>query len=358
MLRIACFLSLFVLACQSDAVAPGTRLSARVDRMESGEEPNLQVAPYPLGPVEDADGNLWLGSVGSGAMQWDGEVLRYFHAEDGLVGDRVTGLKVGPDGALWFVSAEEHMGGESALMIWSNDTLRRAEHPEGFPVNPTNPYFDQSGTMWVQSEGVFHREVKGKFEAFPLPEPNLPNTNSSGYKPMNMLQARDGDYWFATSDQGAYRWDTDAFHQLSSANGLPSNNVSLHLEDRLGNLWLSCFHWHLPEGEKRGALCRWDGHEVTTFPEVPGLTANEIYSVFEDRDGAIWICATGHCVYRYDGEQFVEYSRIEPEPEEFRFGCNSIYQDRLGRMWFCFAGGLYRLDGETFVNVKQKGPWW
>ena len=33
----------------------------------------LQVADYPLGPIEDADGNLWLGSVGSGAMMWDGE---------------------------------------------------------------------------------------------------------------------------------------------------------------------------------------------------------------------------------------------------------------------------------------------
>ncbi len=39
---------------------------------------HLQVAEYPLGPIEDADGNLWLGSVGSGAMMWDGEAVALF----------------------------------------------------------------------------------------------------------------------------------------------------------------------------------------------------------------------------------------------------------------------------------------
>ncbi|MGB1670732.1 MAG: two-component regulator propeller domain-containing protein, partial [Flavobacteriales bacterium] len=78
-------------------------------------------------------------------------------------------------------------------------------------------------------------------------------TNTTGYEPMNMRQSRSGDLWFATSDQGIYRWDGEDFHQLSTADGLPTNNVSLHLEDRQGNLWLSCFHWHLASGEKRGA---------------------------------------------------------------------------------------------------------
>ena len=142
--------------------------------------------------------------------------------------------------------------------------------------------------------GQFHREVNGVFEAFPLPEPSLPRTNTSGYEPKNMRQMRSGDLWFATSDQGAYRWDGKDFHQLTTADGLPTNNVSLHMEDRHGNLWLSCFHWHLTSGEKRGALCMWDGQTVTTFPDVPGLTENEIYSVTEDRNGHIWICATRH----------------------------------------------------------------
>ena len=172
-----------------------------------------------------------------------------------------------------------------------------------------------------------------------------------------MRQMRSGDFWFATSDQGAYRWDGKDFHQLTTADGLPTNNVSLHMEDQHGNLWLSCFHWHLTSGEKRGALCMWDGQTVTTFPDVPGLTENEVYSVTEDRNGHIWICATGHAVYRYDGStNSTSFTQAQPARPDFSFGCNSIYEDRKGRLWFGFAGGLYRLEGETFVNVTRGGP--
>jgi streptogramin lyase len=101
----------------------------------------------------------------------------------------------------------------------------------------------------------------------------------------------------------------------------------------------------------------WDGETITAFPDVPGLTENEVYSVLEDRDGNIWMCATGHGVYRYDGINFEVFTQIQPENPNFRFGCNSIYEDRKGRLWFGFAGGLYRLDGDTLVNVTRGGPW-
>lgn len=353
------FVMLFLLlvsGCQM-ATEPTKTDSAQGGRAPIESTVQLQVAEYPLGPIEDADGNLWLGSVGSGAMMWNGEMLRYFHAEDGLVGDRVTGLSIGPEGHLWLVSADEDMGGRSALMKWDGESLVRASHPVGFPSNPVRPYFDLEGSLWVQSEGQFHREVNGVFEAFPLPDPSLPRTNKTGYEPKNMRQMRSGDYWFATSDQGVYRWDGQEFHQLTTADGLPTNNVSLHMEDRHGNLWFSCFHWHLTSGARLGALCKWDGEAITTFPEVPGLTENEIYSVMEDRNGHIWICATGHCVYRYDGSTFTPFTDIEPKNPGFSFGCNSIYEDRKGRLWFGFAGGLYRLDAGRFVNVYREGPW-
>ena len=316
-----------------------------------------QLADYPLGPVEDAAGRLWFGSVGSGALMWDGQTLHEFHEGDGLVGDRVTGLTLDADSTLWFVSAQEHMGGESALMTWDGQHLERAKRAFGFPEKPVRPFFDRDGALWVQSKGRFYREDMGMFLEFSLPEPTLPRTNTTGYEPMNMRQMRNGDLWFATSDQGAYRWDGRDFHQLSIQDGLPTNNVSLHLEDRQGRLWLSCFHWHLVPEDKRGALCVWDGTTVTTFPDVPGLTGNEIYSVFEDRDGDVWICATGHGVYRYDGETFELHTKLQPADPDFRFGCNTISQDRQGRLWFGFAGGMYRLEGDMFVNVTREGPW-
>ena len=131
---------LLVAGCQM-ATEPTKAASEPLVQALKDSTAQLQVADYPLGPIEDADGNLWLGSVGSGAMMWNGEELRYFHAEDGLVGDRVTGLTIGPVGNLWLVSADEWLGGGSALMKWDGETLERATHPVGFPANPVRPFF-------------------------------------------------------------------------------------------------------------------------------------------------------------------------------------------------------------------------
>lgn len=117
-----------------------------------------QLADYPLGPVEDAAGRLWFGSVGSGAFMWDGQTLHEFREEDGLVGDRVTGLTLGPDSTLWFVSAHEHMGGASELMTWDGQHLERAKHAFGFPEKPVRPFFDRDGALWVQSKGRLDRK--------------------------------------------------------------------------------------------------------------------------------------------------------------------------------------------------------
>ena len=283
-------------------------------------------------------------------------MLRYFHAEDGLVGDRVTGLTLGPEGNLWLVSADESMGGGSALMKWDGEVLMPAIHPTGFPANPIGRLFRPQrralGAIgWpIPTRGERAFSSPFSFLNQPCHGPTPRDTNRK-----SLLQMRNGDYWFATSDQGAYRWDGKEFHQLTTADGLPTNNVSMHMEDRHGNLWLSCFHWHLNSGERSGALCMWDGETVTTFPDVPGLTGNEIYSVFEDRNGHIWICATGHCVYRYDGSNFSAFKDTQPPNPDFRFGCNSIYEDRKGRLWFGFAGGLYRLDGENFRKRHPHG---
>ena len=150
---------LLVAGCQM-ATEPTTKGAGRGCKCRTDSTAQLQVADYPLGPIEDGEGNLWLGSVGSGAMMWNGEELRYFHAEDGLVGDRVTGLTLGPEGSLWLVSADESMGGGSALMKWDGESLERAHHPVGFPANPVRPFFDRDG----RSVGAIGRTIPPRGE--------------------------------------------------------------------------------------------------------------------------------------------------------------------------------------------------
>lgn len=39
------------------------------------------------------------------------------------------------------------------------------------------------------------------------------------------------------------------------------------------------------------------------------------------------------------------------------FDVQAIVEDREGRLWFGFSGGLLRFDGRRFVRVGREGPW-
>jgi len=106
-----------------------------------------------------------------------------------------------------------------------------------------------------------------------------------------------------------------------------------------------------------GGVSRYDGKSFTTFPDVAGLTKNDIYTVYEERSGKIWIGATHLGAYRYDGNEFTLFDRTDRPDLTATFGLQAAVEDRYGTLWCGFSGGLFRFDGSSFVNVSQRGPW-
>ena len=100
-----------------------------------------------------------------------------------------------------------------------------------------------------------------------------------------------------------------------------------------------------------------DGQKMRTFPDIEGLTENDIYFIEKDKGGNIWIGAIGIGAYRYDGKNFMLYNKTDEPQLIERWGIQGFTEDRNGTMWFGFSGGLFRFDGEQFVNVTQNGPW-
>lgn len=128
-------------------------------------------------------------------------------------------------------------------------------------------------------------------------------------------------------------------------------------EDKKGNIWFGCLSSDHPEYVDEGGLIRCDGANSTQFPEVKGLAANDIYSLYTTKAGEIWIGATGVGAYRYDGNLFTLFDKTDRKFWTRHFGVQSIMEDRKGTMWFGFSGGLFRFNGRSFVNVTKKGQW-
>ena len=132
---------------------------------------------------------------------------------------------------------------------------------------------------------------------------------------------------------------------MSEKDGLSNNDVNDILEDRQGHFWFATHH---------GGVSRYDGQSFSNFTADGVIAGGEAWSLYEDRDGNIWFPTEGFGIYRYDGQSFTNFSEEEGLPSQ---AIQCIHQDRAGRIWLGGWMGLFRLDGDLIVQVGQEGPW-
>jgi len=142
------------------------------------------------------------------------------------------------------------------------------------------------------------------------------------------------------------------FEHLTAADGLPENNVTAVLQDRLGFLWI---------GTSNG-LVRWDGYTFVTYkpdPDDPGSPVGRHVTVlYEDSAGELWIGFHRGGLARYDraGDRFEAIVHDPEDPASLAFDAvTAILEDRDGNFWVgtgdpeapATGGGLARLDRAT-----------
>jgi len=255
--------------------------------------------------AEDRDGNLWLGTEGSGAMRVARHGFTGYTAREGLADPRVLSIFEGGDGALY---------------VHSGDT-----------------YDDQ---IWL------HRFDGSRLTAV---RPRLPP--GIGYLGWSVRQSalldRSGQWWIATG-QGLLRYPSSTgFEDLGSAlptvlgtsDGLGGNSVERLFEDSRGDLWIGT----------NGArpLARWvrATGELLSFGREEGFPPQGMPSALaEDKAGQIWVGLSlgGLVRYRSDGGRL---ERFGPEHGLPDAPVSDLHLDRRGRLWVATeGGGLARLD--------------
>jgi len=221
-------------------------------------------------------------------------------------------------------------------------------------------------------------------------------------------QCRNGDYWFGSNGNGAYRFDGQRVTHYTQADGLSGQQVRDIEEDAAGNVFISTTDgvsrfdgerftglelvealpseddWVLDpddvwivSGSGNDGPFRYDGERLyhmklstspaedahrARFPDTPFSPAG-VYSIYRDRRGHLWFgtAAVGLC--RYDGQilSWLHEERLTTTPNGGAFGIRSIYEDRAGDFWICNTRQRFKIspdvtleDGHSLIKYDKK----
>jgi ligand-binding sensor domain-containing protein len=334
----------------------------------SVSEPAAQISEYIRRVFQDSKGNLWFGTNGDGVCRYDGKTLTYFGTNEGFCGSAVRGIVEDKNATLWF-------GTDQGVCQFDGKSFTNFTEMDGLPSNQVwSILIDRNEIIWIGTElGAVRYDPSGKssflltmdqtltkasktFTAFPLPEQNG-ERNPDAYPAPKMVSSlyedKAGNIWLGTNGDGAFCWDGKTLKNLSEKDGLCNNYLQCILEDHSGNMWF---------GSRFGGLSRYNrmpangtnANRFTNFTEQNGLCHTFVWTMMEDSQNNLWIGTAGGGSCRYEGQTFTSYSASDGLPNRH---VQSIFEDQNHRLWFGCSGGLFRMDGNRFVNVTKAGPW-
>ncbi len=371
------------------AASPRIIKSARARAYTGPNTDTAQVSQYIRCMLQDRSGNLWFGTVGDGVCRYDGKTLTYYTPAEGFGGVSVQGMAEDKNGNIWF-------GTEGGLSKYDGTRFIHFSEKDGLSSRHVfSLLIDRSENIWVgTAKGLCCCNVsalsnKGTetFSVFPIPE------SGTGLEIKSILEDRAGHIWFAANGAGAYCYDPSVpgrklLAHVTEKDGLGNNKVHCILQDKNENIWFSTLG---------GGLCRYDPHALSVAGSGPFTCytdekgSNEVWKLFEAGTGTLWISTRGSvrcfdplALLRPGGKLFTVFGA-----EYGLTNCcvQSIYEDRMGNLWFGSGAGLFRLNkhrlshscnqnkcghnlqieqqlkehrsqlSKTFVNVTKKGPW-
>jgi ligand-binding sensor domain-containing protein len=211
------------------------------------------------------DGRLWIGTD-KGLASWrDGKLTQYPRLaaggfvdifEDrrgtiwaaGYVGVGVEGRLCalqtgsarcyGEDGSLGQTANSPYEDSKGNLWVAANPKglWLREPDPSKFYAMPETVQGlaeDDSGALLIATRGGMKRLVDGKLEAYPLPDVPAP------FQPTRLLRDRDGGLWIGTFDRGLIHMHQGRTDMFTQSNGLSGDVVSSLFEDREGSIWVA-----------------------------------------------------------------------------------------------------------------------
>jgi ligand-binding sensor domain-containing protein/signal transduction histidine kinase len=205
---------------------------------------------------------------------------------------------------------------------------------------------DVDGTLLVGWNSGLRRFVDGKMEA----DSNL--TRVGQFSAKGLLRDRDAGLWIGTHDRGIVHLHQGRAEVFGPSDGLSGESVNSIFEDREGNIWVATI----------SGLDRFRDFAVVSLDENEGLSSSIIASVLASADGSVWL-ATPRGLNRWHDGQLTTYGNglhaaqpiggaNESDRKVDGLGAHSLFQDHQARLWVSTFSGLGHLENDRVVFLS------
>jgi len=305
--------------------------------------------------LEDASGELWIGTNGGGVARMDRTRSSFsaFVADAGnptaLPNGKVIATIVDSRGTLWTSVYSNGVHRYDATTKEWHHYRHSDKDPSSIGDNTCNSFYEDSkGRFWVCTNAGLSLYDPEK-DAFSTVK-NLKDqpgglSDSIIYA---MLEDELGNFWVGTYTSGLDYWNaetgliTNYSFNPADPTSISDNLVNTIGYDDAGNLWV---------GTNNGLNRLEDGKFKRYRYDVgtpAGLSSNSIQRIKVDSRGALWITTRGGGVNRYNKttDSFEHFMKRDGLPNNI---CYDILEDRSGDLWFVTQTGIALFDRETGI---------
>lgn len=332
--------------------------------------------------TQDELGFLWLGT-GAGVYRFDGKSFRHFttrdslsqdfttssfkdskdriwfgHFEGGLtlydqgrfqkilpqsaVSSPVVGMAEASDGAIWMATQR------NGLVRIGNDLAYELHGSDFESVTIFSFQIAGERLMLGTDEGLDsyrYREGKVAFEQ------KIESIDAMEISTILPRKFKKGGLWVGTRENGLFEYfpgtgETNHFDP-ASLGGI--ENVYSIWEEENGKVWIGTFG----NGFKRFD----DSDPAHRMQAIQGLVAQDtlsediIKAIFQDRYGQTWMGTYGSGMLRVSEKEFAIYG---VEADTFARNINAVFPDANGDFWVGANNGLFQISGENLHNFGNQ----
>jgi signal transduction histidine kinase/ligand-binding sensor domain-containing protein len=289
--------------------------------------------------IEDETGAIWFTRYrvndGKGPLcQVKDKELRCFGKEDGISADYGLGLKKDAAGNIWF--------GSIMLCRWapgSSSTYFEEELKNTGGDGVIDVAVGPSGSVWAALDGIgpklgVRHYSGGKWESYVVP-----GFNGEKVRSHTLFTDSKTSLWVGTESEGIYHIYDGIADRYGIANGLSGISVSSIYEDREGNIWVAT----------ESGVDMFRDTPVVSFTSNEGLSGTDIDSIVALNNGTVLV-GNQQAVDILRAGNKSEVTTLSGLPGE---DVMAMLEDRAGRIWMGVDDRLVTYQNNRFSEVRK-----